>query len=112
MVSMKDKLRHLYLEQKKSTWEIARIYEVSQTTIRRWLKEEKIKARSYKENKMPVAKGSHLKEVHREAISRGLKSSERFKKWRTTQVGENHPNWTPLIEKICDYCGKSVKRKS
>ena len=53
----KDLLVNLYLEQRKSTREIANQLGRNQRRIMSWLKLYSIPRRTYKENKMPVKKG-------------------------------------------------------
>src|SRR2546421_51993 len=50
--------------------EIARHFNVTQLTQRNWFKYYGIKPKTYKDNKMPVPKGSVMPKAHREAISK------------------------------------------
>jgi hypothetical protein len=90
----KEDLERYYLVEKKSTREIAIIYGVTQHPIRKWLKYYGIKARTYKENIMPVKKGSHLSKEHSLAISLASIGKP------ATRKGKDHWHWkggiTPL----------------
>lgn len=118
-MSTKSELEKLYVKKKLSTWELAKIYGVSQTQIRRWLTRFDIPRRSYKENKMPVQKGhSH---------NWGGKISKAMMGNTNSKKGENHHFWkgeaagytakhnwarkylgTPAY---CEHCKQSDKKR-
>lgn len=66
----KEQLTELYINQGLSTHQIADLAGVTQISVWRKLKKFEIPARTYKENKMPVAKGSRLSSDHKSAISK------------------------------------------
>ena len=128
----RQQLYDLYVKQGKSQREIAKILKCSQFKVRCLLREAGIKARSYKENKMPVPKGSHLAPEHRRSISLALggsgvlKPEKRYCKYcgreipfhknnakycsreccRKDKIGKQRPNTWKRIRKICPVCGK------
>jgi len=88
----KKELEEKYSEKRLSTWDLAKQYGVSQTQIRRWFLYLNIPRRPYKENKMPVKKGS--------SHSWGRKISQKMIGNKNSRTGANHWNWrggiTPL----------------
>ena len=118
----KKLLLDLYLEQKKSTREIADILHRNQANIMRWLKLYEIPRRTYEENKMPVKRGGHHdwgKTIGKKMIGNknskngkdhwnwqgGItpinakeRNSKRYKEWRTKVFKRD--NYT------CQNCGK------
>ncbi len=117
MKNKKQELEHLYQEEQLSTHEIAEIKGVSQTTVWRWMKKLKIERRTYKDNKMPVKKGSHLTKKHKEKISEALKK----RNWMKNLNPKKHPKWKggkriyrrlALSKKdlVCEICGAKEKK--
>jgi 5-methylcytosine-specific restriction endonuclease McrA len=94
-----DELRRLYVEQRKSTREIAALLGLSQPWARKILLDCGIPMRSHAENKMPVAKGSKLRPEHARAISDSLRGKKR--------PGRHH-NWQ-RIPLPCEICGAIVE---
>ena len=99
----KEQLRRWYIIEKRGTREIGKLLGLSQPWARKRLVENGIQLRSYKENKMPVPKGSHLTEAHRRAIGKA----------QTGKIGVRgaaNPKWRQQ-EVPCSYCGKKLLKK-
>ncbi len=62
IIIFEDQLRELYLNQRKSSWTIAKELGVTQACIMDYLRRYNIPRRSYKENYIPT-KGKHLSEI-------------------------------------------------
>lgn len=97
-VPNKEELENLYNKNKMSQRELAKYYKVTQTQIRRWMKEYSIKSRS-------------LKEAHSGGPGNG---KENFN-WKGDSVGYSAlHSWirknkgTP---KKCEHCGRTDKKK-
>jgi transposase-like protein len=87
----RETLEREYYENRKSQREIAEQYGVTQTKVARWMKNYGLKSRPPTENKMPTAKGSHLDEEHKKAISEAM--TDNPKNYMQGRVLEDHPNW-------------------
>lgn len=97
----------LYVEQGKSTREIAKIIGVSQPIIRKILIDKKIPLRTYKENKIPIEKGGKMSEEHKRAISEALKGK--------VQPHLINPETGRSIlynrsKIICNFCHKEIEK--
>lgn len=93
-VPSKESLTNLYVDESKSTHEMGRLLGVSQMQVRRWLIKHGIPRRGYTENKTPIAKGSHLPESQKMAISKASIGKA------GTMVGDKHWNWRGGITPI------------
>lgn len=105
----KEVLSKLYLEERKSSYEIANILGCSSWTILRKLQEFNIPRRTYKENTNPNPKGnkrlwSVTSEHSRQALSRTMAGVyiPRFVLGKWTQ---------PSLKTNCEVCGKSISIK-
>lgn len=104
----KEFLEQKYIKEKLSTRDISHISGESQTYICRSLKKYNIKARSYKENKMPTKKG--------EKITWDLKNQtpEINKKRSEALKGTFHPrkngNYHPPVSVKCKVCNISFPK--
>lgn len=102
----KNELHRLYIVERRGTREIAAILGVSQPTARKILQQNGIPLRSYAENKMPVAKGSHLSEGHKANIGQAMLGNEN---WRDPETGMHRNDQREMV--TCDGCGKTVQKK-
>jgi 5-methylcytosine-specific restriction endonuclease McrA len=102
----KGYLEKVYVDEGKSTREIAKILDISQPIVRKLLAVHKIPARTYKDNKTPVAKGSKRAKEICEKISIANKGNtsginpETGKSWKFSRVKIS-----------CSFCGKETEKK-
>jgi len=104
-LSQKEYFEKLYVEEKKSSWEIAKLLDISQNSVMCILKAHNIPRRSYKENKMPVPKGSNLSEAHKQALSK----SHIGKIVLNPETGRGY-NFSQ-IEVECGFCKTKIFKK-
>ena len=123
----KDWLEDQYINQKKSTVEIAKLCVVSDETIRKWLKKLDIQIRSpsesqkisqnkleTKKKKSNSMKGKIFSEEHKRKISESKKEEENpaWKgNWEDLGCGQKHIRMKKLKLKPdkCEICGESGK---
>jgi len=98
-IPSKKKLSKLYFDSKKSTWEIAKEFGVSQMQVCRWFKRLNIQTRSYSEaSKITL---------------NGFKGAEEHHNWKGDSVGYNAlhvwvRNHKPKSD-TCEDCGKKKR---
>lgn len=103
-VLSKFSLEELYINQKKSTREIAKLFQISQSRVFKSLQLFNIPRRSYKENKMPVEKGGTLSEAHKANIAKAAEGQNR--KDPITGLGFNFRQ----VNLNCNECGIQILR--
>ncbi|MFA5261424.1 MAG: hypothetical protein WC450_09370 [Candidatus Omnitrophota bacterium] len=100
-IPKKDELIKFYEKEKKSTWEIARVYNVSQMQIRRWLIRMEIRPRSYAEASKITRNG--FKEGNKHPNWKGNNVSyQALHTWVTRHKGS---------PQRCEDCGTTEPRK-
>ena len=111
----KENLIELYINQELSTRDIAKIYNVGQTTVRRKLSEFEIETRSSKEGKNTKTyqnKAKELSKYYKEEYSnRALKTGNRLKKY-VQFVILNLKRQNQLIESIVLKNVKKLEQNS
>lgn len=104
----KENLEKCYLTDKLSTRKCAEIFGISQPCIRVRMKKWGIKGRPYTENIMPVLKGSHLSDNHKNNISFTHKNNPNYH--MRGKFGNLHHNFHGE-ERKCAFCGKVIIKK-
>jgi len=99
----KEKLKELYINQKLSSQECAKILNCSQTLVLRNLKEYGIKIRSYSE----IRKGKHFSPENE--FKKGQKPNGGFK--TRFKNGKEHPLWKGGISSLYDKIKQTNKYK-
>ncbi len=96
----KRELEKLYHKDKKSTWDIAKIYKISQMQVRRWFIKRNIRARTYAEASSITCNGK----VGKEHFNwKGNKVSyPALHAWVTRHKGSPQK---------CEHCGTTEQRK-
>ena len=106
-INNKKELYYSYIIERKSTREIAAISGFSQWTVRDRLKKFQIKARSYKENKMPTKKGAAIAWDTKSHTKEANQKRSNTLKGRYIQRKGTHP---PVAVE-CHNCEIAIRKK-
>lgn len=106
----KEELNDLYINQRKSTWEIGKILGFGQSTVRAWMKRYGIAGRPYTENKMPLKKGDKpWWDMKNQTIEARSKRSKSMMGKFVPRVYNGQMTQRRLIVD-CAICGNKLKR--